>query len=291
MPDEQEVSRAINELQAISEQKKEILVEFGKKYAKLEAEIKELENKKKTISEAIQPISDVREEGLVIIKQAKFQESEIIRGAEAEKKQLLDQARAEAKKIIDSANNVKAEYEAILAGINAKVDGAAASERKANEYLRNAEKMLLDAEFNSAEASKAQEKAIREQSKASELITVADIKLKALDAFQSELAEMDKAVKKDKEDLQNYRVLVDDMQKNLNLNISLFEEEKKRIYVEIDTEKALLTSRLAVVKEQEETNAWRSRELDIGYELLKNKQAALDRDIKRLEGLKKELSK
>lgn len=288
---EEMVSMAMNELNAIAEQKQEVLIEFGKKYSKLEAEVKELEAKKKALADSIRPVEDIKEEALVIIKKAKSQESEIIKGAEAEARLLLDKARDSAKGIINEALEIKAEYEATRAGINSMVDGAAEKERKAKEYLLSAEKILLDAEIKGSESQKAHEQAINDQAKAAELIALADIKRTALSVYEDKVTALDRDVSKSRAELDEKRVLISDMQKALDLSIALFEEEKKRIYVEIDSDKALWASRLKVVKEQEESNAWRSRELDIGFELLKNKQASLDRDIKRLEGLKKELSK
>ena len=291
MPSNEEINMAINELSAISEQKREIIQEFGEKYKAIEKEVKDLERQKAALEASLRPIEDMKEEALVIVKQAHAQANEIIRGAQAEAGHIIDEAKETAGFIIIDADSLKKTALRVLDENNAKIDAANLRERTGKEYLQRAEKTLLDAEIVASDAHKAQEKAIRDQVEASGLLEKAEVKRKALEAFEGQLSMKEGALRLLESTLSEQRQgIVDDLFA-FGVDKESFKAEKLAFSERVAVKDAEIEARMAALKEQEEANAWRSRELDIGFELIKNRQVSVDRDIKKLEGLKKELSK
>lgn len=286
-----EINMARNELFAIREQKEEIIAEAGKRLSLIQADIDALEQKKEEILKEIVSVSDARQEAKVIVDRAKFDADQIMRAAIAEKAVLIDNARSEADSIIELANKIKDDAKAVKEDVDKTTELADMKLKEAENALRIAEKMRLDAEIVLNEANKVKDNAIIEKVKAHESLTLADVKTKSLEELSFSIDERIATMRSKEEALiimeADLRTRADQLKRDqavLESEKSAFDIAKKKEMEQIITLKDQL-------KVQSEDNAWRSRELDIGFELLKNKNETLNKDIKRLESLKKELSK
>jgi len=289
MANEDEIQQALETLNNIADQKQEVLKDFKAKYAEIDKQVIELESKKASLLADIKTIEQAKDEAQGIIKKANADSIETIRAAEADARNIVDKASVDANSIIELAKEMKEDAENIISGAKVTADKAMNDVIKASNALYEANKALKDAEADRAEALKTRQEAEEKMNKAQATLYAVNREKESIEGAQESLNDLKKDEKR------KIAVLDAEISKSFELNsalsVELAKTKAERESLEqkqkaLDAEIAPLKAKLA---EQADQNDWRSKELDIGFEKLKNDTDSLKKDQKKIEAMKKEI--
>lgn len=287
----EEIASAVSELSAIAAQKKEVIESFGKKYAILDTDYKALCEKERVLQASVKALENVKEEAKAIIEKANKAAIEVVNAAHADAAEIVSAASVKAGKVVadaeDALKGARNEYKRN----NEIILSASRRIQEAEDITRKSDASRMAAEVVISESVKEKEAAINAQVKAEAKLAELAVKLRALEAFEAELKMREDSVSGAEIDIGAKRADVDSRLSAVLVLESEIKSKKQKADDDIARDMAMIDKARAEIKTHAENNAWRTRELDIGFEIIENKKLALDKDIKKLEMLKKELSK
>jgi hypothetical protein len=291
MPENDEIAieSLAAEIQSLIGQKEEIIKQYGLKYKEIDAEYKELVAKRDEVFKEIKSAENAKIEAKRIVDAAEFKANQILSSANNEKEKTEKAIGEIAQKIILDAKILMSQAEGVM------VD--------AREFKSSAQTDAIKASNNLAEARVVRDNADKifvaasqKEKNADLLITANSDFKKKLDAQSSRLDSREDSLNIREEYLKNKERELDgktssvteqlrilqkqqydcsDIEKKYSIMISEFEEQKQPL--------------LDALKKQSEDNMWRSRELDLGFEKLKNDNQVLKSEQSKIKAIQKEI--
>lgn len=286
-----EMNAFIAETNALMEQRAENLKEYGKKYREIDAQVKALSNERYDLFQEVErlkgeqealgaELDKVRNKADEILKDARTAAAESLKKAEQEIAERMEVVSAQSLKIMD-ADVISRELR----------DKANKDVREADQLLneariekRNAEIILADAQKKMREASIIDDDAREGHA---EVVRRMDALLIREEVLAAQKVALDEEKTKVGAELRRLVDLSADLQKKIADAEALIVQRDIALKEFNDSTGPLLEG----LKKQSEDNAWRSRELDLGFEKLKNDQASLKKDQAKIDLMKKELMK
>lgn len=279
------------DIEIFKKQKMDIIEEFSAKNAKLDADNKALKKVSNELSRKILSDKSLNQKQGRIIGDAKKQADLIVSDAKVLAGNIEKDARKLAEDLTDSLNSSKKEYDKLIIDLRAQKDKAREEavkyetlkkeiisiKKKHEEAISDCyakEKEFAAKVIQSENAKKLYEDRLKENQDKQIALNEKEAKLIQKEAFLNDL-----------------QVKLNDLELSLDKRKYDLEEGVSKKLGEIENIKGDLFKQQEEVKERNKALDWRNVELDKGFELLDIKTKETNKNIKKLEGLKKELSK
>lgn len=291
MPEKDEIRSAMEELQAIADQKRVLIDESSETYAKLDADIKELIKQKKELEAVLLTLKSAKDDAENIIEKAKAQAVQIISGASADGKNIVLDAMRDAEKVNKEAILDKERAQDLFMSFRAKDEEASLLKTQAEILKKEADLDKQNAGIKLVEANMLlsdAEKKIDAISKSNELITN---ELKSLRERESAISKAEEEIKSAKESISNASIAISSRAEGLDTEKKAFDAFKSEKIEEIARSLATIEETKAMLIKQKENNAFKNAELDAGFSKLKRDQEEVRKQNIIIEATKKELSK
>jgi hypothetical protein len=291
MPEDNKFLELSNEIEALKAQQEQNLEDYRSKLVLLDADVKALEAKKLALADEIKALGNKVDESKNAILTETGKASGIVSAAKAEAEAIAENAMTKANSLIELAEEMKVQAGKVLEANNSKIDDAIAREKQADETVRKADAYRLDAEIILVDANKKAQDAIKAKADADASIRTAEVKIKALEAYDAELNERFKAIKAEELLLYGKKQELADGLLALNVSRETFSLDRLAALADIEAKKAEIEKMRAGLIEQKERNKFKDAELESGFARLKKEQGELRKAQSVVDSMKKELSK
>jgi hypothetical protein len=279
------------ELNVLKEQKNQYLHEYGAKVVELDAENKKLEANKAALLADINVLTNKKNDLIADInRDSKIILQEIVdRKNQAQEE--LDLLVEQKKEYEQLKLKLQETYEIKLSNLREDQDITAEKNQEAVNLLKDAQaqKLQLDSLLKEVHDEKRSIDALRKNIDKQEEINL-------------RTSEINQAIKSkleiDLNEAQSQRTIYADLIQKQKDALSRIEEKEQAINAQLaelkqesEKSKAEADKLIDQLKQQSKDNAFRSQELDVGFEKLQNDQLFIKRESKRLEALREEINK
>jgi len=285
---EDKVKEAKRELSAVSDQKATIIKDFTKQYQDLDAIVKDLEQRKSDLIVQINKLETSIEGETGRIQKSRDSLKEVSKAVEADSRAILEDARSKASLIIKEAEGLKEEAQKVLLSNNDKTDQANKFFAAAEKHLKMGESYRIDSEIILSDANKKAQDAITAQANAEKALAMAEVKTKALEAYEAELAARSAAIKEAEELISIAKQSIRDESDALSANKKQFADDCASVVADIEAKKAEIEQIREGLIKQNDQNKFRSAELDSGFSKLRREQEDVKKQKVVIDNMKKE---
>lgn len=289
--DNEVIISVIQEIDNLRAQQDENLKIYGEKVSVLDIQVRELESKRDA---ALYELNAIKNDKEALIKDAKAQSEKMIEEARS----ILADAKTRMEEVAKTQNAVDIELSKRVESVEKVREEAETVRRDANTKLKFAEEIEKRANAKLIEAESLLNSSIEKNIEAGKNLRSTEVQIESYDFMKKELEIAKKNV-----DLKELYL------KDRIMESDLLISKHQQLISEAKEKSALLDSKLAEVESREkeiqsahqemksemirvkQINEMRSQELDFGFEKLKNDQASLNKEQRKVEEMKKELLK
>jgi chemotaxis protein MotB len=283
------IKEAVRELDAIKAQKEEVISTYGKQYAEIDRRVHALEAQKESLEVDVKNLEVKAEEAIKTIRVASLEAEKIVSDAKNEASRVRSSAVIVADGIIADAESIRKDAENARSLANIANSDSNAKLRQASSSFATAKELEKQAQEDATRASELRAEALKLKEEVDAMAEASKVERARLDALA---VDMDKNFKI----IDGQRIANETKASELFLLETCLKDQKARVeheielkQVEVEALRVKYNEQYRNCIEQGKKNDSKTAELNLAFEMLKNRRETLNVDIKKCEAIKKEL--